>query len=814
MLTKLGKYLVKGELGSGGMGVVYLAEDPRLGRPVALKTMSPEVARNPELLKRFYREAQAAAQLRHPNIVTIYEIDEAEGIPFIAMELLDGEDLEKIIRERRDIPIARKLEIIIEVCKGLNYAHERGIVHRDIKPGNIEVLKDGQVKLVDFGIARVGGSSMTRTGDVLGTVMYMSPEQLQGLTVDARSDLFSLGIIVHEFLTFQHPFPGNDVPQIIYKIANEQPEPVTKFLPQCPPQLENIISRVLTKNREQRYQTAADLAFDLEQVADNLRRNMVEVYLQQGQRSLNEGNFTVAKVSLHKVLEIDSTHELAKELLAQVQDSLRSRQQAEKIEQLMSRAKEAFQGKQYGDALGSLEEVLRLEPEHAEAQKYKQLVTQEKERDDNIRQHLERAEKFAGDAAYQQAKAELEALLVIDTKNSAALKMMDWVTKELVQQERLHQVRQFIKDARVQLAEKDFPKALELLAKARKLDAINIEVETLTRLVQSAQEKEERQQLLTQRLAQIEEILNREQFDQALAQAEETLQKFPDDPQVLKLHARVVRRAEGQKKRQFADEQIKAARASLEKSEYSAAITILEATIQAVPDDARLVTFLKSVKETQEQAALEGQRRETIREANEQIRAQKYIAAIEILEKAKVRVGESPELKELLQFARERAAELQRDEQIHNVLSRAQSYLSDKDFPKALELLAKARKLDANNIEVEALARLIQSAQEKEERQQLLTQRLAQIEEILNREQFDQALAQAEETLQKFPDDPQVLKLHARVVRRAEGQKKRQFADEQIKAARASLEKSEYSAAITILEATIQAVPDDARLVT
>src|SRR5215469_10195598 len=146
MLTKLGKYEITGELGSGAMGVVYRAEDPRLGRPVALKTTNAEVANNPNLLKRFYREAQAAAKLTHPNIVTIYEIDEANGVPFIAMEFLEGENLQKIIAERRDLPILQKLQIIIDTCRGIDYAHQHGVVHRDIKPGNIVVLKNGQVK--------------------------------------------------------------------------------------------------------------------------------------------------------------------------------------------------------------------------------------------------------------------------------------------------------------------------------------------------------------------------------------------------------------------------------------------------------------------------------------------------------------------------------------------------------------------------------------------------------------------------------------------------------------------------------------------
>ena len=220
MVKTLGKYTVKSVLGKGAMGVVYLGEDPRLGRLVALKTMSSSVLDDAELLQRFYREAQSAGKLHHPNIVTIYDIDEADGIPFIAMEFLEGQSLEKIIAARKELPLLKKLDIIIQVCKGLHYAHQNGIVHRDVKGGNVVVKKDGAVKIVDFGIARLMASAaMTRAGMVMGTPMYMAPEHVMGLPVDHRADLFSIGVILYEFLTYENPFAAPDTAAILYKIV-------------------------------------------------------------------------------------------------------------------------------------------------------------------------------------------------------------------------------------------------------------------------------------------------------------------------------------------------------------------------------------------------------------------------------------------------------------------------------------------------------------------------------------------------------------------------------------------------------------------
>ncbi len=433
MLSKLGKYEIEAELGSGGMGVVYRAIDTRLGRPVALKTMSPTVLGNPEVLKRFYREAQAAGQLHHPNIVTIYDIDEADGIPFIAMELLEGEDLEKIVAERRDLPLHRRLDIIVQTCRGLHYAHEHGVVHRDMKPGNIVVQPKGLVKIVDFGIARVGATTLTRTGAVMGTVMYMSPEQIRGQQVDARSDIFAVGVILYELLTFRSPFPGDDIPAILFKIVHEPPEPVSLHLPHCPADLEMIVLRALEKERDQRYQTADEMAIELQSLSDSLRHDMVGVYLKQGERAIQEQKLTIAQECLSKVLEIDSSHELAKTMLDRLRDEAGKKQRAQKIEQYLQHARDALDSKQYAEALIFVDEVLRLDARHEEAKQLKQKAVEKHERDLRINRHLERAEKFAAAGDLGGAKKELDSVLNLDREHQTALKMSGWLERELAE---------------------------------------------------------------------------------------------------------------------------------------------------------------------------------------------------------------------------------------------------------------------------------------------------------------------------------------------------------------------------------------------
>ena len=702
MLSKLGKYKILGELGSGAMGVVYRAEDPRLGRLVALKTTNAEVAGNPDLLLRFYREAQAAAKLTHPNIVTIYEIDEANGVPFIAMEYLEGESLQKIIAERRDVPILKKVQIVIDTCKGLDYAHQHGIVHRDVKPANIVVVTSGQVKIVDFGIARVGASSMTRTGVVLGTVMYMSPEQVHGMTADPRSDVFSLGVVLYELLTYAQPFTGDDASAILIKIINEPPQPITKFIPNCPPALEQIIERALTKDREKRYQSAEDMAFDLQRIADSLKRDTIDVFLEQGQSSLQHGDYTIAKDSLQKVLEIDSSHQLAKDLLAKVRDSIQSRQREQKVEYGLERAAEALEAEQFEDALGWANEVLQMDPENEIAKQYKQTAIDKRDRVAEIQRHLDRAERLAAEKDLPRAKAELQALLKIEPDNSAALAMIDWVSRELADTERLRQVAEHLDSARGHLAKRNYEKALEVLDRARDPGVVNVEVETLTQQVRAAREKEEKHKLLLQRVAEIEEALSKGKLDVAQKASDEAMHEFEDEPQILKLHAQVVRLLEANKKRGYVDEQLQSARVLVQKDLFSSAAALLERAIQEVPDDARLTSYLKSVQESHEQHAREELRREAIRKANEQIHAKKFDEAIEILGKSLAQTGQSPELVDLLQFVRDRQAEHQREEHTHRVLSRARAQLRDHQYDEAVQVLERGQQ-ESKSSEIDAL---------------------------------------------------------------------------------------------------------------
>lgn len=265
MISHLGRYEVVGEIGQGAMGVVYKAKDPLIDRIVAIKTINLDFAEDEkeEYEGRFYQEAKAAGRLSHQNIVTVFDVGRSGDIAYIAMEYLQGRELRDILNDER-LPVEQSLDIVVQVAQGLAYAHEHNIIHRDVKPSNIMVVRDGHVKITDFGIARMESASVrTQTGMVLGSPKYMSPEQVTGKHLDQRSDVFSLGVMLYEMLTGQVPFAGENVNAIMYQIINTTPPPPSTLNPEVPSMLNFIVAKVLAKDVDNRYQSAKEFASDL-----------------------------------------------------------------------------------------------------------------------------------------------------------------------------------------------------------------------------------------------------------------------------------------------------------------------------------------------------------------------------------------------------------------------------------------------------------------------------------------------------------------------------------------------------------------------
>jgi len=279
--TFAGRYQIIEELGRGGMGVVYKAEDTKLKRTVALKFLPSELTHIPDVKERFMREAQAAAALDHPNICTVYEFDDAEEEAFISMAYVEGQSLRKKV-ESGPIELDQALRIATQVAEGLQIAHKKGVVHRDIKSANIMVTEDNQAKVMDFGLARISGTTLlTKEGSTMGTIAYMSPEQARGEEVDHRTDIWSLGVVLYEMFCGQLPFKGDHEQTVLYSILNKKPKPITGLKADIPVSIEQVVSKALEKNPDERYQQVEELLDDLKSISAGIVPEEIKVRLRK-----------------------------------------------------------------------------------------------------------------------------------------------------------------------------------------------------------------------------------------------------------------------------------------------------------------------------------------------------------------------------------------------------------------------------------------------------------------------------------------------------------------------------------------------------
>jgi serine/threonine-protein kinase len=295
MLQKIGKYEIFEQIGVGGFGAVYKGRDPFIKRTVAVKTCQ---VNDDEIKNRFFREAELAGNLHHRNITTIYDFGVENGIPYIVQEFLTGEDLDKKIKRGDPIPMSRKIEILMAIADGLGYAHSAKIVHRDVKPANVRVLEDGTVKVMDFGIAKSlqSDSNLTQTGITLGTSAYLAPEQIRGEAIDARTDIFAMGVLAYELVTYRKPFRGEHLSTVLYKILNDAPEPIASLVQDAPPALIAAIERATAKSAADRYPTM-----------EAFRRDLQAVYRETHRETPSADSATVRTIRPEASDELDTT---------------------------------------------------------------------------------------------------------------------------------------------------------------------------------------------------------------------------------------------------------------------------------------------------------------------------------------------------------------------------------------------------------------------------------------------------------------------------------------------------------------------------
>ena len=448
----IGRYQVRDRLAEGGMGVLYLAVDPIIDRLVAIKLM--RVGHDSELAERFAREARAAGRLLHPNIITIFDVGDHEGQPFIAMEYVTGETLGELVKRRAQLPLARKVRLIADLCDGLSFAHRSGIVHRDIKPANIMVTREGILKILDFGIAHLADSRMTQTGAFMGTPAYMSPEQISGNVIDHRSDIFAVGAVLYELLAYRQAFEGDSPIRITHRILTEQPTPLLEIDPSLNRALVDIVRRAIEKEPSSRYADLTAMRADLLKVSDRddaasettvaveprrpavsgpptpdrksharRRAAQIESHLSAAREALAAGRFEDAISASDQAAVLDPDDNRAHDLIAQAREAIQKQQARE----LLVQAREAMKRGAVTDAADLLAQTLAALPGDSQAlalqreiralQRERELLAERKRL---IQRALDHARSSLKERALDSAVRSANEVLAQDPQNEEA----------------------------------------------------------------------------------------------------------------------------------------------------------------------------------------------------------------------------------------------------------------------------------------------------------------------------------------------------------------------------------------------------------
>jgi eukaryotic-like serine/threonine-protein kinase len=756
--NRIGRYEIQSQLGEGGFGRVFRAWDPTVGRAVAIKIVTAEA--DADLLDRFRAEAGTTGNLIHKNIVTVYEFGEHEGLPFLAMELLEGETLQKIIGDinagSRSMTVLEKVRILAQVAEGLHFAHQRGVIHRDVKPLNVMRLADGTVKILDFGIARAlnsMNSRRTRLGDMIGTIMYMAPEQFQATDADVLTDIFAYGGLAYELLTGEHPFGAKDAGTIMYRITGVEPAPIRERAPGIPERLEAVVARALAKDREIRYQSLDDVIFDLHPIQQDLRREHAHELLAAARPILEAGDTEAVLRSIRQVLELDPTNVEARRLRDEVQRKMQQTAVRARIEVLLEQAETQIGGKQFSEAVSTYEQALRLDKENLTVlQRLEAVKAKIEARRRSMRLMGEARQRTdAGDLA--QALEFASQAIAADPENGDAGVLKQRIEKHLTEQDRTRRLNEAIAAVEQKRNEGNFKAAHELLEAVAAEFGTTDEFRSERARVESAQaawEKRVRHEEFEARLAGVQQILQAHRWPEAIAQLESINASYPEETSALAILQQVRERFEFEQRRQAIDEALRTSEDLRQKGALDEALAAVDSASRRFGAetslDQRRREILSAIAERQRRANVE----QIVAGASRALEQGRIPDALEALELASRQFPGEGAIESLLARARQASAEAEKREYIRKSLEQVAAHERNRRWHDALEEADIALRLHPDSAELIEACRRISGHLEEERRQ--IAQHMDAIEAAMGSKNWISAIQAAELAQREFPD--------------------------------------------------------------
>ena len=803
--VRIGRYDIIKVLGRGGMGEVLLGQDAALGRRVAIKR--PFRSAQEDGLARFQVEARAAT-LKHPNIPEVYEMGEFEGLPYIAMEFLEGEALDKIISANRPLNLIHKLSIIEQVCLALGYAHKNNIIHRDIKPANVIVQADGVAKIIDFGIAKIQDSSspgLTQTSQVIGSLHYIAPERFKGGPIDGRVDLFSAGVTLYKLLTGVEPFTGGEA-TASYKIVNESHTLLSAYLHDYPPALDDIVAKSLAKNPEERYQTGEDFADDLHEVIDELKRGRVKELIGDADRLATENRLAPAMDLLEEAYKLDPSNTTVRRLRRSVREQQDKQRKSDRLRECTTRADEAMLVGNYDEALVQLREAQNIDTTSADIRQRIEAAEERKRRAEMSARALAEAEAAQGRGDLTAALRVVQRALQDDPEHSKLVALNNTLSRQVEAEAQRGRVLELLDAARRELVQRNLSEADRLLTEAEQLDATNIETAGVRRDYQRAIEQEQRRELLEEIQSRINGFLQSEDYEQAQKLLTLAIEKLPNETLLHRLKAEVDSEAAKFATRKLADSAIAEAR-DLFASSPLEALTVLQKALDKMPGNERLIAYEHTLREQLNTQRAEQVRTDALKKARDLMADKKYPQAIDVLEAYQVEFGAHDDIRELLEFAKREQAEAERASLVERCAAEGRTLMRDGRLDEAQRTLEKGLQDSGGDQTLTRLLGEVRNQQEAMTRKiEALEKRVASLRE---RGERDEAIRLLQEQIAATPG---IVSLKESLTQLQAENDQHKASSKAIAAAREAAAQKNYSAGLEALQAVLAAYGESPEL--
>jgi hypothetical protein len=755
MSKRFGRYLISDEvteeLGRGAFGRVYRAFDPNINRYVAIKVLSS--SSDSEMLVRFQDESKTAGKLEHENIVKVYDFDLQDGVPYLVMELLDGETLEVVIKTQRlagmPVQLLDKVEIMFQVAKGLEYAHGENVIHRDIKPGNIMVLPNRTVKVMDFGIARVvdkDGTRRTRQGDVAGTVLYMAPEQFGGRDADRQTDIFAYADVFYELLTGQHPFSGTDFATVMYRITTEEPRPIRDTVPECPVGLDNMIQRLLAKDPEIRPDRLDEVILKIQPVLQRLRRERAAVMAADIEPLIQSAAVGRAQVLIGQVLQLDPFNSVAEHWRDQIQQEQERKALRARAAKLVAQGREHLLARRFKEALQSIENALKLEPADPAVLALVEQVRRTYENVQLARRLLSDAHAAMGQGELVQALDATSRAMELDPGNGEIPKLRDQI--------RCRQEEALLERVESFLQAGNYESALGVLSDGEAAGFSVDRIATVRGRVekeQAAADQRRRQEVLADGLADGRKALYSHHLEDAERAATTLCTEFPDEPAAEDFRIEVQEHLVARRRLENISRLTEAARNLIKEHKLNDARAMLETGLRTYPRDTgitRLMDIVNSLAKAQERA----------RKISHVIRHSRTIADAGQLDEALqgiiAAIAEFGEETTLLEYKRNYQIERDQREYERGLQDRMQQgrrLLAEKDPAGAVAALEEAMVQYPGELQITTLLNSARSALAELREAEFVSQHRSQVAELEKSEQYSTAVLLLEAALSRYP---------------------------------------------------------------